>query len=208
MTLLTVATCLWDANERSLPTSRCYDETWVNKLAAMARRNLTVPHRFVCFTDRTRRFDAGIEQERLTAARPDYGSFTEPYCLNAPMILMGLDTVIVGNIDPMAHYCLTAPKIALPRDPYQPDRVINAVALVPAGHRALWDDWRGENDMDWLRSRDTTFLDDLFPGAVLSLKFHDIRRKGLQGARIVYMHGQHKPHQLLHLPWVREHWRT
>lgn len=206
--MLVVATCLWEANEHSLPTSRCYDADWVNKLAAMFRRNLTIPHRFVCFTDRERRFAAGIEQERLSAARPDYGSFTEPYRLNVPMILVGLDTVIVANIDHMAAWCLSGDRIALSRDPYQPDRVINPVALVPAGQRGVWDDWRGENDMDWLRARDTTFLDDLFPGEVLSLKFHDIRRKGLQGAKIVYMHGRHKPHELTHLAWIREHWRA
>lgn len=208
MTMLAVATCLWEPNKHSLPTSRCYDASWVNRLAAMFRRNLTVPHRFVCFTDRPRTFDPGIEQVAMTASTPDYGSFTEPYRLNVPMILAGLDTVVVANIDRMAAYCVEGDRIALPRDPYQPDRVINPVALVPAGHRAVWDDWRGENDMVWLRSRDTVFLDDLFPDEVLSLKFHDVRRKGLQGARIVYMHGQHKPHQLMHLPWVREHWRT
>ena len=206
--MLHVVTCLWDANQHSLPGSRCYDETWVNKLAAGVRRHLPLRHRFVVFTDREREFAPGIDQERLTAAKPDYGSFTEPYRLNEPMILMGLDTLIIGPLDAFWNHCLKAEKIALPRDPYQPDRSINGVALVPAGQRAIWDDWRGENDMEWLRSKDTDFIDDLFPGAVLSMKFHDVRRKGLQGARIVYFHGKPKMQEMMNMPWVRENWRA
>ncbi len=206
--MLCVTTCLWNSNGFSLPASRCYSESWVEKLHAGFRRNLTVPFRFVCFTDEERHFSRGVEQEPLTAEVPDYGSFIEPFRLNEPMIAVGLDTVIVGNIDHMARHCLSASKIAVPRDPYQPHRCINGVVLSPAGQRRVWDEWNGENDMEWMRRQDTVFIDDLWPGEVLSLKFHDIRRKGLQGARIVYMHGRPKQPELGHLPWVKEHWST
>lgn len=204
--MLIVATCLWDANERSEHFSRCYGEDWVDKLYRGFRRNLTVPFRFVVFTDRRRVFAEPVEQEMLAAATPDYGCLIEPFRLDAPMILAGLDTVITRNIDDMAEYCLAGARIALPRDPYQPDRAINAVALVPGGNRAVFDHWRGENDMAWLRRHETNFIDDLFPGQVLSLKFHDLRRKGIGDARIVYFHGEPKPPSLGHLPWIRAHW--
>jgi hypothetical protein len=205
--VLHVATCLWDANRHSLAGSRCFNELWVEKLAAGFRRYLTIPHRFVVFTDRDRRFSRGIYQERLTADEPDYGSFTEPYRLNEPMILVGLDTLIIRNIDNLSHYCLTADKIALPRDPYQPDRSINGVALVPAGQRRIWDEWDGSDDMTWLRKQDTAFMDDLFPGAARSFKAHDVRRKGTQGAQVVYFHGFPKPNDLINDKMVRKHWR-
>lgn len=205
--ILNVCCCLWDANQNSEPFSRCYSEAWVEKLHAAYRRNLTKDFRFVCFTDRERRFSRGIEQELLDVDTPDYGAMTVPYRLNEPMILTGLDTVIVANIDHMADYCLRADRIALPRDPYEPSRSINGVALVPAGHRMVHDTWRGENDMAWLRTFETVFIDDLFPGQILSLKAHDVRRKGLQDARIIYMHGRPKQPELLHLDWMREHWR-
>lgn len=205
--VLVVATCLWDANEHSQPFSRCYDESWVEKLYRGFKRNLSLRFRFVLFTDRDREFSEPIEQRRLTEVIPDYGSFTEPYRLNEPMILVGLDTVIVGNLDHFWNYCFTAEKIALPRDPYQPSRSINGVGLVPAGHRAIWDNWRGENDMEWLRQHDTVFIDDMWPGHCLSLKAYDVRRRGLQGARIVYLHGNPKQPDLMHLDWMKEHWR-
>lgn len=204
--MLHVATCFWTANEHSQPFSRCYTEEWVSKLYRGFKRNLSLRFRFVVFTDKERKFCAGVEQERLTSPTPDYGSFTEPYRLNEPMILVGLDTVIVGNLDHFWNYCFTADKIALCRDPYQPERSINGVALVPAGQRHIWDNWRGENDMEWLRQHEWTPIDDLWPGHCLSLKFHDVRRKGLQGARIIYFHGKPKMHDLPELPWIREHW--
>lgn len=204
--MLCVAACLWDSNEKSEAFSRCYSEEWAEKLYRGFRRNLTIPFRFVLFTDRIRDFDEPIEQELLTTENPDYGCLTEPYRLNEPMILCGLDTIIVRNIDHLAEYCLTAQQIALPRDPYQPNHSINGVALVPAGHRAVYDQWRGENDMEWMRRWPTAFIDDLWPGQVLSVKFHDIRRRGLQDARVAYFHGRPKPPELMHLPWIAEHW--
>jgi len=208
MSGLHVACCLWDANRHSAAFSRCYDEAWVEKLYRGFARNLTIPFRFVVFTDRSRRFaEPAIDQIRLMSREPDYGALTEPYRLNEPMILCGLDTVIVRNIDHMAQHCLTADRIALPRDPYQPARSINGVQLVPRGHRRVFDEWRGENDMVWLRRFDVDFIDDIWPGQVLSLKFHKVRDLGLQDARIVYMHGEPKAPSLTHLPWIKEHWR-
>lgn len=206
--MLHVACCLWEPNECSESFSRCYDESWVEKLYRGFQRNLSRPFRFVCFTDCARTFSAGIDQERLEAKVPHYGCLIEPFRLNVPMILVGLDTVIVRNIDHMADYCLTADKVALPRDPYQLERSINAVALVPAGQRKIYDDWRGENDMDWMRKQDAAFIDDLWPNQVLSLKAHRIRDVGLGEARIVYFHGDPKPPKLLHLDWIKAHWRT
>lgn len=205
--MLHVACCLWDANDRTFENSRCFDEGWVEKLYRGFKRNLSLPFRFVCFTDRTRTFAENIGQELLVRNPPDYGSYIEPFKLNEPTIIVGLDTIIVANIDSLANYCLHRQLIALPRDPYRPERSINASALVPKGHRHVYDNWRGENDMEWLRTFPWVAIDDLWPGKVVSLKAADVRRKGLQKASIVYMHGRPKAHELMHLDWVKEHWR-
>lgn len=204
--MLHVATCLWQANAKSLSFSRCYDESWVEKLYRGFARNLTRPFRFVCFTDRPRAFCEPVIQKPLLSQDPDYGCFIEPFRLDVPMILVGLDTIVVGNIDHLADYCLDQTMIALPRDPYRPERSINGVALIPAGNVAIYHGWRGENDMEWLRRFPNVWIDDLFPGEVLSLKAHDVRRKGLQGAKIVYFHGEPKPTALTHLDWVKRNW--
>lgn len=204
--MLHIAACLWDANRNSQAFSRCYDETWVEKLYRGFRRNLTMPFRFVCFTDRDREFKEPIYQQRLTTKEPGYGCLIEPFRLNEPTIICGLDMVVVGNVDHLANYCLTREFVALPRDPYRPERSINPVALVPSGYRRIFDDWRGENDMEWLRRFPCAFIDDLWPGHLLSLKAHRVRDLGPQGARIIYMHGEPKPPALVHLDWIKQHW--
>lgn len=203
--MLTVASLLWDANEKSARFSRCYNESWVRKLYAGFNRNLTIPWRFVLFTDRIRELPGVIKQEIFKSKNLDYGTCIEPYRFGVPMILVGLDTVVVGHIDHLANYCLTENSIALPRDPNKPDWSCNGVALIPEGHQHVYRNWRGQNDMQWMREQSHVFIDDLFPGQVVSYKGH-VKKNGLGDARIVYFHGDEKPHEL-DLPWVKEHWR-
>lgn len=207
--MLTVTTCLWDANDASHTFSRCYDETWVNRLYAGFKRNLTQPFRFVCFTDRQREFAPGIEWRLLKDKEPHYGACIEPFQMDCPMIFCGLDTVIVGNIDHLADYALTATKPAVPRDPFPTSRweKTNAVVIAPAGCRAmLWDGYAGENDMDWINTRDVDLLDELFPAEIVSFKGR-VQWMGIEDeTRVVYFHGMRKPHELLAHEWVREHW--
>ncbi len=204
--MISVACCLWDANDRSQDFSRCYSEEWVERLYRGFARNLTLPFRFVVFTDRTRHFSEGIHQERLATADPHYGCCVEPFRLNEPMIFCGLDTVILGNIDHLAAWCHRTNIIGLPKHPYEPV-AINGVVLAPAGMRSVFSDWRGENDMDWMRKQPHRFLDDLFPGQVVSYKAH-VRGRGLPGdARIVYFHGNPKMQDAMGEPFVRDHWR-
>lgn len=205
--MITVATLLWSPNANSFDFSRAYDETWVEKLYRGFARNLSMPFRFVCFTDRPRDFCEAIDQEPIRG-RLDYSACIEPYGLGEPMILVGLDTVVTGNCDDLALYCLTRTRLAVPLDPYAPHQVCNGVALVPPGHQhiAIAHDGR-TNDMDWIRQHDPAVIDTLFPGQVLSYKVH-VKPRGLGDARIVYFHGAEKPHEIYHnTPWLREHWR-
>ncbi len=124
------------------------------------------------------------------------------------VILVGLDTIVTGNVDHLADYCLTADTIALPRDPYMPSRACNGVALVPAGNAHVWTEWRGENDMEWMRRQQHRFIDDLFPGQVQSFT-GAVKEQGLGDTRILYFHGAEKPHELAVAGdrVVLEHWR-
>lgn len=203
-----IACCLWDANGNSQDFSRCYDESWVDKLYRGFKRNLTRPFRFVCFTDRERSFCPGVEQERLETEVPDYGCLIEPFKLDEPVIICGLDMVILKNIDHMADFCLAGgDKFAAPIHPSKPqDGIVNPIIFVPKGFRRVFDNWNGENDMLWLRTFPHVLSDKLWLGQLLSLKLHDVRRKGTQGAHIVYMHGTPKMHQMGNIDWVRQHW--
>lgn len=204
--LINIVTLLWDANDQSLPFSRCYDEQWVERLYDGFARNLTRPFRFVLFTDRPREIKRDLVQVFLETKDPSYAACIEPYRLGEPMVLVGLDTVVTGNIDHLADYCMTASTIALPADPFCPGRACNGVALVPPGRQSVFEAWRGENDMDWMRAQPHKLLDLLFPGDVVSYK-GTARHYGLRDARIVYFHGAEKPHELVNtVPWIRQHW--
>lgn len=204
--MLTIATLLWQANRHSRPFSSMYDEAWVEKLYRGFARNLTQPFRMVCYVDRPREFAEPIDQRLLVSREPGYGDCIQPYELGEPMILVGLDTIVTGNIDHLADYCLNADVIALPGDPYKPTRACNGVALVPAGNDHVATAHDGSNDMEWMRRQEHVFIDDLFPGQVRSFKGH-IERHGLGDTRICYFHGERKPHQLPVGHPLLEHWR-
>ena len=202
---LAVVSLLWDANRHSEDFSRIYDESWVEKLYWGFERNLTREFEFILYTDRQREFTVPVTQVRLPAIDPNYGHCILPYRLGRPMILVGLDTVVTGNIDHLADYCLTAERFACPRDPYHPYQVCNGVALVPAGHEHIGLEWDGANDMAWVRKYSPLVIDDLFPDQVVSFKGH-VKQHGLGNARIVYFHGEEKPHQLAGTDWIEQHW--
>lgn len=204
--MLTISTCFWRANRHSVPLSRCYEPHWVDRLAAGFRRNLTIPHQFIAFTDRDYEFGSGVEQFTTLGDEPDWSSMIAPFCLEGPMIVAGLDTVIVGSVDDLARYCFDADRIALPRSPGQA-HACNGICLVPPGQTGIYNRWSGENDMLWLREQPHHFIDDLFPGQVLSYRLQ-ARPNGFGDARVIYFHGRDKPHELTAEPFIQEHWRT
>lgn len=203
---ITIATLLWSRNDLSHSFSRMYDETWVDKLYQGFARNLTRQFRFVVYTDKERRFGWPIEQRRLASEKPSYSSCIQPYEMNVPMILVGLDTIVCGNVDHLAAYCFEKDAIALPLDPYHTYTVCNGVALVPAGKKYVWDTFSGSNDMEHMRKQRHEVIDKIFPGHVISYKAH-YKRNGRGDARIVYFHGEEKPNELGHTDLIANHWR-
>jgi len=214
---LVIACPFWDANDETKPFSEMYTEEWVERLYRNFARHLTVPFEFICFTEKRREFSEPIEQHPFSVAKPTYEHCLEPYKLGRPMILVGLDTIVVDNIDHLARYCLEGGKLAMPRDPFFPDLVCNGVGLVPRNCHWVYDEWlerRDEfdgyaKDMNFIRSLakrgDVAVLDDLFPGEIVSYKGH-VKHYGLDGSRIVYFHGEEKAHQLDH-EWIEREWR-
>lgn len=200
-----VMTMLWEPNAASYGFSRMYDESWVEKLFRGCKRHLTRPFEFVCLTDYERKFSEPIVQKQISSVRPDYSDFSEPYSYGVSMILVGLDTIIMDNIDHLAEYCLKRDLLALPRDPNRPDIACNGVALVPYGYTEVAQNYSGQNDMKWIRNFQHVFIDDIFPGEVVSYKGH-VKKYGLDGAKIVYFHGNEKPHELDE-EWIRQNWR-
>jgi hypothetical protein len=88
-----------------------YSPDYVNKLYNMIERHLTVPHRFVCFTDDTSHLNPKIECRILPSNQRIQGWWWKPYIFKVDHFPLGdtnlffdLDMVIVGNIDNLANY--------------------------------------------------------------------------------------------------------
>lgn len=205
--VITFASLLWDANEHSLEFSRAYSDEWAIKLFNGFRRHCSLPSRCVLYTDRERNLPRHIHQ----VVQPDlgkngYGDCIRPFEMNVPMILVGLDTLIVGNIDKMARWCVESPgKLALPKHPHE-DWSINGVTLWGGHNPAIFADWRGENDMDWIREFPHERIEALWDGKVKSWRAH-VRPHGIGKARVIYYHGRLKFNELADDPLVKAHWK-
>lgn len=93
-----------------------YGPEYANILYHMVERHLTLPHRFVCFTDDATGLDAGIEVRplppcNLPSDRPSTQgwrkiSLYSPTLadLEGPTLFLDLDVVITGSLDPFFSY--------------------------------------------------------------------------------------------------------
>jgi hypothetical protein len=104
---LTVACCLWG----DWPSGdKVLGVEYVNKLYRAVQRNLTLPHRFVCFTDSSKAHllsDGIIRQPMDIPTRrgetPKWIFYKPNNGLTGRVLGMDLDTVILGNIDRWAE---------------------------------------------------------------------------------------------------------
>ena len=198
----------WQPNDNSFDFSTMYTEEWVEKLYRGVDRNLDLPFEFICVTDREREFKEDIKQVMFKDPENcGYWSCIECFQWDGPAIIMGLDTVITGNITELARYALTPGKLmAMPIDPNftNPPIACNGVTLLPPGYEEIYLTHNGENDMEWQREFPHVFIDDVFPWKVKSYKKH-VKKRGLGRCSIVYFHGKEKPHEIDE-EFVREHW--
>ena len=82
---------------------------YVNSLYRMVEKNLTIPHRFVCFTDNAEGIDPGVEIRPLPELNDEglpekawrkLGLFTDQLAdLEGEALFLDLDVVIRDNID-------------------------------------------------------------------------------------------------------------
>lgn len=98
-----------------------YGAHYANRLHAMARRHMSRPFRFVCFTDDASGLNPGIEAMPIPELRIDAPYENTPWRklalyertlgdLNGPALFMDLDVVVTGALDPLfdhpGDYCI------------------------------------------------------------------------------------------------------
>jgi hypothetical protein len=181
--------------------ARCYTPEWVDKLYRGVARHYSRPFRFVCLTDGSYQFAEPVETQPLRPA-PWSSASLQLHAIEADrLVIMGLDTVITGPLDDIFAY---AGDLAVPRDPYRPGHPCNGVMLCPTRKDIAAVDG-GATDMTALEKFPFDWLDDLYPGQIVSYKAH-VRSQGLGDARIVYFHGFPKMSDLPETDPVRGEW--
>ena len=199
--MISVATVFYKPREEDgVPKfARCYTWEWVEKLYRGVARNYSHPFNFSVFTDTFYLTTLPINQYKLRRTKWDQ-ALKQLYGFKAERLaLFGLDTIITGSLDELFSY---NGDLLVPRDPYNPSEPCNAVVLCPT-RRDI--EYATGTDMSVLKKFPHDFMDDLYPKQVVSYKCH-VQANGVGDARIVYFHGEPKPHNL-DLSWVKEHWR-
>jgi hypothetical protein len=197
-----------------------YDATWVEKLQRGVQRNLTLPHRFVCFSD------CEVPCERIKLLPGDHGFWSKmqlfrPSILSGPTLFLDLDTVICSNLDHVVAQ-LQDQKFVMW---HEADKNIHSSAFMywQEDHSYLWSLYQSQSLAHWqslysspplygdqaIISEHTnhTLLTDHCPAEW----FHIASRKDADldlGAVKILMFRKvsQKPSTMSHHPLVQQHW--
>jgi hypothetical protein len=155
---------------------------YVNALFRGCARHLTVPFRFVCFTDNARDLEPGID---VRAVPPGLEGWYNKLALFKPnafepgerALFFDLDTIVLGNIDDVAAY---DGRLAMLGDPRPSSRLGSGIMAWRAGeYDFIWHKWvlsgypkRLSGDQAWIAEMvpDAVRLQEIFPGRLWSFK--------------------------------------
>ena len=184
---------------------------YVNALHKSVEKYLTIPHKFVCFTDNPE----GKECE--TRPIQNIGWFAKLYLFRefkaGKVIFLDLDTIITGNIDFLDKY---NGKFAILRDFYRPKGYGSGMMIWQGGFgHDITEDYESDGMPDVLGGDQAYIerkvvkpkkLQDLFPGKIVSYKEHAMAGMPPRAA-ICCFHGHPKPHDFSY-GWVKTAWQT
>ena len=111
MSEVAIVTCLFNGNKTTikLPYGAFhYDTTWVDKLYRQVKRNTTLAFDFICLVDEPDyKFSEPVQSVMLNNRRGGWLALTEMYradITTLPRLTIGLDTLILKNIDDILSY--------------------------------------------------------------------------------------------------------
>ena len=190
-----------------------YDHHYVNRLQAMVAHHMSLPHRFVCFTDDP----SGIKCPTRALPSGLTGWWAElalhrPNVLSGPVLYLDLDTVILDSLDFIASY---GGDFSILRDFYRPDGYGSGVMLWRTAQPQVWNRWIAEGrpdnhhgDQGWMEEAvpNADRLQDVFPGKFCSFKADECDDGAPVDAAVMCFHGYPKPHELPETHWAYRLW--
>ena len=224
---LTVACCLWGKWGDN------HSVNYVNKMFRAMSIYLTIPHRFVCFTDRKadEGFDEGIEIMPLDVPSwvgilPKLKFYDPNNGLTGRVLGMDLDKVILQNIDDFAcrdeefivramfkNFTAVGGGMVSFNAGFGAKEIWEPLCRYPKMVEAMAGSEGDERIVYESLLRGTipkiTFWQKILPGKIISYKV-DMRRFHLkvppEDVAIVSFHGKPRPHSLKGIDWVKENW--
>lgn len=204
---LTVATVLRSGAE--------YSPEWAHRLRRQVNEHLGAPHNFVCLTDME---VPGVETRELVHDFPGYWSKMELYregLFDGRVIYLDLDTLVIGDIAPLAEY---DGAFAALRDFGDPRIQASGILLLdgrdppPLYRMALEERPRmrrnARTDLWWNRHLKADVIQDIVPpGFIQSYKMHGLE-DGPNGASVVCFHGTPRQHEFGPGHWVTRAWKA
>jgi hypothetical protein len=188
-----------------------YDAEYVRKLRDGVKRNLTIPHRFVCLSD----VPVPCERIPLKHGWPGWWSKIEvfrPDVITGPTLYLDLDTIITGKLDPV----MSIPyDFAMLNIRAKDTKVGNSGAMwfkkpYPNVYERFvekpqyWIDYHVSNAHDRYMG-DQAFISDCFetipklhhalPGFFLSYKYDKQQQRVSAGCSVVCFGGHPRPHE-------------
>jgi len=201
-------------------------DRYVHTLKNMVERHLTVPHRFVCLSDRKIN---GIEclplkyewKKKLTKL----AMFDTSYGLEGRVLFIDLDVVIVSNINAFAEYdgdyCTLMdfnegnrmPMCGLDGfragDKYLEEKLFTPVTK---DSEKAFKNSNGGMVRYWMRHQleHWDLWNEQVPNfGIYSAKpdKYNVRKEIPADTKMIFFHGRQKNHDYTHLDWVRENWK-
>lgn len=194
MTELTVA-CV-------LRSGGCYNGEYVRRLVAGVRENLHVEHRMLCLTD----MDEAAEHcdvLPLITNWPGWFAKLELFRLTGSVLYFDLDTVIQGDITPLARY---PHRFSMLSDFFRPQDPASGVMAWHGDYSRLFHGFSLDQidqfkvtgcwgDQGYIAQHvQPERLPDLFPGMFASYKASSPAEK--QRAAVICFHGHPRPHEV------------
>ena len=198
-------------------TGTRYGIEYVAKLRDMVARYLPIPHRFVCLTDQPETLD-GVEM--VPAPLPGWWAKMAVFSLPGKRLYLDLDTVIIGDLTPLAEVdapFATCANFTRAVNPAYPCQYGSCIMVMADGFGAdVWHAFMAEKDriMECCRYGDQQAIEQLYPDAVL---LQDVLPEGYlvgrrdftdtrpEGAAVMIFAGRHKPDNTPH-GWLKEAW--
>lgn len=189
-----------------------YGADYVNRLAAMVRRNAESEVRFVCFTEDPQGIADGIEHHPLPA--PGLLGWWNKVALfredlenvGDRLLFLDLDVVITGSIEPLLRY---ESDFAVMDNDYVPGCNTSVVLFERGSRPEIWNNFSPEISAEFGGDQDWVALNvpdaDLWPGGWCVPYRLRAAKIPPSDCRIVCFSGRPNPEDYP-APWIRDYW--